>query len=183
MMTRNPKEQKMTKRTRWIVLAAFALVLLAPIGLAYTAPGTQPDSPVIVPGNGVVPTTATPATTKPAESGVKDSTTKPDPKSQDGGGIFGNNLFLYGMIALIILMFWWSSRGKKKQEQQRRDMLSNLKKGDKVTTTSGIIGTLIEVRDDEVILKVDETNNIRMRFLRGAIMNVGDRAKTEEQKK
>ena len=59
-------------------------------------------------------------------------------------------------------------------------MLNELKKGDKITTIGGIVGTVIEVRDDEVTVKVDETNNIRMKFARWAIRGVGATAKSEK---
>ena len=88
------------------------------------------------------------------------------------------------MLAAIIGLFWWSSRSRKKQDQKHRDLLASLKKGDKIVTVGGIIGMVVEVREDEVVVKVDETNNVRMRFTRGAIRSVGDDGKnqTPEQK-
>ena len=59
-------------------------------------------------------------------------------------------------------------------------MLSSLKKGDKITSIGGIVGTVIEVRDDEVTVKVDETGNVRMKFARWAIRGVGDAARAED---
>jgi len=41
----------------------------------------------------------------------------------------------------------------------------------------------VEVREDEVVVKVDETNNVRMRFARWAVRGVGDEAKREPEKK
>ncbi len=83
------------------------------------------------------------------------------------------------LIAVLFLMMWWSSRSRRKQEAKHKEMLANLKKGDKVTSIGGIRGTVIETRDDEVLVKVDETNNIRMRFARWAIRNVGEEARGE----
>ena len=93
--------------------------------------------------------------------------------------------FFIVIIVGFFLLYWWSSRGRRKQEQKRKDMLANLKKGDKVTSIGGIIGTVIEVREDEVTVKVDETNNTRMKFARWAIRGVGEDAKTQapEEKK
>lgn len=83
------------------------------------------------------------------------------------------------MVGVFVLMYVWMGRGKKKRETQRREMLASLKKGDKVTSIGGIVGTAIEVREDEVIVKVDENNNVRMRFARWAIRGVGEQAKKE----
>lgn len=83
------------------------------------------------------------------------------------------------MLGALLLLLFWSSRSRKKQEAKRQQMLAALKKGDKVTSIGGIVGTIIEVRDDEVVVKVDETNNVRMRFARWAIRGTGEEAKTQ----
>ena len=62
-------------------------------------------------------------------------------------------------------------------------MLSSLKKGDKVTSIGGIVGSVIEIREDEITVKIDETNNVRMKFARWAIRGVGAEAKEDPQDK
>ena len=52
-------------------------------------------------------------------------------------------------------------RPKNKQEKQRVQMLSGLKKGDRIQTIGGILGTVVDVREDEVVVKVDETSNTK----------------------
>ena len=77
------------------------------------------------------------------------------------------------MILLIIIIFYiFIFRSKKKQDRARQDLLSNLKKGDRVQTIGGILGTVVESRDNEVLLKVDETSNTKIRFSRSAIHRV-----------
>jgi preprotein translocase subunit YajC len=88
---------------------------------------------------------------------------------------------LFVMLGAIVLLMVFSGRTRRKQEAKRKDMLSSMKKGDRVTTIGGVIGTLIELRDNEVVIKVDEQNNVRMRFLRSAIHSVGE--PPAEQKK
>jgi preprotein translocase subunit YajC len=90
----------------------------------------------------------------------------------------GQGLILI-MLAFLVLLMVWTSRSKKRQETKQKEMLAALKKGDKVTSIGGVIGTVIEVRDDEVLVKVDETNNVRMRFARWAIKGTGESAKTQ----
>ncbi len=96
------------------------------------------------------------------------------PTSGPAGGA-GNPLFNNMLIPIILatLAFWWvMSRGQRKKQQQVAQMLASLKRNDRVQTIGGIIGTVVDVRDDEVVLKVDETNNVKMRFTRGAIKEV-----------
>ena len=118
---------------------------------------------------------------KPAQPGPSEGT-KPPAQETDGGG--GGSGFQRMMPLLLIvgaffLMYIWMGRGKRKEQQRRREMLSALKKGDKITTIGGAVGTVMEVREDEVTVKVDESGNVRMRFARWAIRGVGDLAKAE----
>ena len=48
-------------------------------------------------------------------------------------------------------------------------MMQALGKGDKVQTIGGIIGTVMDIKDDEITLKIDESNNTKMKILRSAI--------------
>ncbi|MDQ7781179.1 MAG: preprotein translocase subunit YajC, partial [Planctomycetota bacterium] len=49
---------------------------------------------------------------------------------------------------------------------------SELKKNDRVLASGGIFGTIMAVRDFDVILKVDDGNNTRIRVIRTAIVDV-----------
>ena len=51
-------------------------------------------------------------------------------------------------------------------------MLKNMKRGDRVMTAGGILGSVVEVRDSEVLLKVDESTNTKIKFTRDAIKRV-----------
>ena len=86
------------------------------------------------------------------------------------GGLLGSPLV---PLILVIVVFWWiMSRGQRKERQRYANMLASLKRNDRVQTVGGILGIVVDVRDDEVVLKVDETNNVKMRFARSAIKDV-----------
>ncbi len=90
--------------------------------------------------------------------------------AQGPGNPFGGMLI---PIVLAMVAFWWiMSRGQKRERQKYADMLAALKRNDRVQTVGGILGTVVDVRDDEVVLKVDESNNVKMRFARSAIKEV-----------
>lgn len=76
------------------------------------------------------------------------------------------------ILLLIIFMFWSSTSAQRKERKKREAMLASLKKHSRVQTIGGVIGSVVEVKDQEVILKVDESNNIKMRFARSAIQQV-----------
>ena len=88
-------------------------------------------------------------------------------------------LLNYGPLILIVVLFYFLFiRGKQKTERSRRDMLASLKKGDEVQTIGGVLGKVVETRDDRVLLKVDESSNTKMWFTRGAIARVVTEEKT-----
>lgn len=125
--------------------------------------------------------------TKPAGQppGQAEETPPEPPKETPSPPRLFDRFLLPVMVGVLLLLLFWSSRSRKKQEAKRQKMLAALKKGDKVTSIGGIVGTIIEVRDDEVVVKVDETNNVRLRFARWAIRGTGEQAKTDapEQRK
>jgi len=47
-----------------------------------------------------------------------------------------------------------------------------LKKNDRVRTIGGILGVVLDVRDDEIVLKIDEANNTKIRVIPSAIATV-----------
>ncbi|MFA6133591.1 MAG: preprotein translocase subunit YajC [Phycisphaerae bacterium] len=164
-----------------------AVVLAAAVALAALPAWAQTTQPAVAPmGEELKPAPSTPAA---APGGTLSQTATTGPAGPEGAakpkGMFGGDqTMLFVLMGMLVILFVWSSRSRKKQEQKRQQMLSSLKKGDKVTSIGGIVGTIIEVRDDEVLVKVDETNNVRMRFARWAIRGTGEEAKTQapEQK-
>ncbi len=85
-----------------------------------------------------------------------------------------NNSAIIMMVLMFIVVYFIMFRGPKKKQQQHKQMLDNLKKGDKVRTIGGILATVVDVRDDEVVIKVDETSNVKMKVVRAAIGTVID---------
>ncbi|HET6430142.1 MAG TPA: preprotein translocase subunit YajC [Phycisphaerae bacterium] len=108
-------------------------------------------------------------------------TPSPDSKKEKPPGGLPTN-FLLIMVGGFILLYFWMSRGKKKEKQRRKEMLESLTKGDKITTIGGVVGTVMNVKDDEVTIKVDESSNTRMTFARWAVRGVGESAKAEDPK-
>ena len=87
----------------------------------------------------------------------------------------GTEIFIRQFLPLFLIIgvfWWWMSRSRRRERQRFEDMLKNLKRNDRVQTIGGLIGTVVDAREDEVVLKVDETNNVKMRFVRSAIKEV-----------
>jgi preprotein translocase subunit YajC len=66
---------------------------------------------------------------------------------------------------------------RRREKKEREDLLGKMKKNDEVLTASGIIGIVAIIKDDEVVLKVDESSNMRIRVLKSAITRILNPAK------
>ena len=98
----------------------------------------------------------------------------PQPLTEDqadggGGSLFGGN-FLFVMVAILAIFYFVMIVPEKKQRRKREAMLGDLKKGDRVMTTSGVFASVAQVQDDIVTLQV--ADGVRMRFSRTAIQTV-----------
>ena len=130
------------------------------------APSGQ-GSAVGVPGATAAPLPAATSTaSSPVAGTVAPGGNQVLPAQQAPGfGLTQMIIIMVGMAAVIGFSMWSQSR----QNKQRQAVISAVKKGDKVTTTSGIIGMVVELTDDEMVLAV-ETG--RVRFLRSALAGV-----------
>ena len=89
------------------------------------------------------------------------------------GGSNATAAFLINIlpIAAIFLVFYFLVIAPaSKQRKKTQEMLSLLKKGDRVVTSGGIYGTVQGVEPDVVYLKIAE--NVKVKVLRTAISNV-----------
>jgi preprotein translocase subunit YajC len=121
------------------------------------APSRIGSEPVQTSGEATTSAPGSPA------GGPTDAETQKPPSSS---GLTQLVLFVAVMGVLMYVMMF---RGPKKQQQQHKLMLQSLKKNDKVRTIGGIFGTVVDVRDDEIVLKVDESNNTKIRISSSAI--------------
>lgn len=90
--------------------------------------------------------------------------------------------FLLPMIAMFALMYFLVILPSNRQRKQQQTLLSTLKKGDKVVTNAGILGTVVHMKEDvpneaaEVTLRVDDNTNSRIRVLKSSIASITSRS-------
>ena len=76
------------------------------------------------------------------------------------------------LILIFVIMYLLLFRGPRKKQKKHQKMVQSLQKNDRVRTIGGIFGTVIDVRDDVITLKVDESNNTKIKVTSGAISSV-----------
>ncbi|MBN1412093.1 MAG: preprotein translocase subunit YajC [Spirochaetales bacterium] len=105
------------------------------------------------------------------------------PLLQEGGG--DPVMSLVQMVipfALIIGVFYFLIfRPQQKKQKETKNMLESLKRGDKVVTIGGIHGTIFDVKEKSVVIKVDD--NTKMEFLKNAISDRLTKEIAETEKK
>lgn len=88
------------------------------------------------------------------------------------GGAPGGNSLLYLIGLMLVAMIVFSLMGQRRDRKRRQALLASIKKHDRVQTVGGVIGSVVELKPDTVVLKVDESSNTRITFARSAIQQV-----------
>ena len=99
------------------------------------------------------------------------------PANAEGPGAF---MTFLPFIAIIAIFYFLIIRPQSKKQKETQKMLSTLKKGDKVVTVGGIYGTIQNVREHSVVLKVDDDTKIE--FSRSAVSSIVSPGKEKEEK-
>jgi preprotein translocase subunit YajC len=142
-------------------------------GPATSAAGPRVES--AAGGGGAPATGGAAATTVTTTSGTTTATAPGGDMAKRQPGLFDG----WGGILPIILMFGilylFLFRGQRKQEKKRKEMINELKKGDRVMTIGGMVARVVSIEGDEVVLKIDESANVKATYSKKAIQEVLDR--------
>ena len=91
---------------------------------------------------------------------------------QGGGGTqLVTMLVTFGLIIVVFYFLVIRPQNKKKKDAQK--MLQSIRKGDRVVTIGGMHGSVESVKDDAVVLKVDD--NVKIKFSKSAVSTVLER--------
>ncbi len=90
-------------------------------------------------------------------------------QSGSGGGQGGGIAAFLPLILIAVVFYFLLIRPQQKRQKEQKAMISAIRKGDKVVTTSGIFGTIVGMDDQEnkVVLKIAE--NVKVEFLKSSI--------------
>jgi len=110
----------------------------------------------------------------PTADGAAGTATAPGrgvtPTAAAGGG--GLGLMLPILAGLMIFMVVTQVMTGRKQKKEREALHSSLKRSDRVQTIGGVVGTVVELRDDVMVLRVHEASNTRVTFARSALQTI-----------
>jgi len=92
---------------------------------------------------------------------------------------------LMPFLLIGVVFYFLLIRPQRNEQRRRREMLSQVKKNDRIVTIGGIYGVVANVHSeaDEVIIKVDETTNTKLRVTRSSIARVLTDETSDEKSK
>ncbi len=71
-------------------------------------------------------------------------------------------LNFFPLIFIFIIFYFLLIRPQKAKEKEHQKMLTGLNKNDEVVTSSGIHGTIVNVKDKSIILRIDDNVKIEL---------------------
>lgn len=96
-----------------------------------------------------------------------------------GAGASGMLFQLFPILLMFAIFYFVVFRPQQQRVKEHKELINNVRRGDTVVTSGGIIGKVTKVVDEHEVL-VEIADNTRVRILKGTISDV--RAKTEPVK-
>jgi preprotein translocase subunit YajC len=82
-------------------------------------------------------------------------------------GLMSGQLIM--IVLMFVVMYFLLFRGPRKQQKEQAKMRSSIAKNDRILTIGGIYGTVLDVNDKEVTIKIDESTNAKMKISLSAV--------------
>lgn len=95
-----------------------------------------------------------------------------------GGGAGDMIMSMLPIILMVVVFYFLLIRPQQKRMKQHRETLSQIKRGDRVLTSGGIIGLVSKVEESEVLVEI--ADNVKVKILKATIADV--MTKTEPAK-
>lgn len=86
------------------------------------------------------------------------------------GGL-GQFDMLLPLLLMLIIMYFFLFRPQQQKMKAHREMIANVRRGDTVVTSGGIIGKVTKVKDDATV-EVEIADNTRVQLVRQTIAEV-----------
>ena len=97
------------------------------------------------------------------------------------GGLGGTIVMMVAMLGIFYFMLIRPENKRKKEAEQMR---SSVRKGDKITTIGGIVGTVVDVKENNIVVETS-ADQVRVEFAKWAISSnetAAENAKAEAKK-
>ena len=82
----------------------------------------------------------------------------------------GGLISLLPIIGIFVVFYFLLIRPQQKKMKAHRELIAGIKRGDKVLTSGGIIGSVVKVDDNELLVEI--AKDVRVRVARGTISDL-----------
>ena len=80
----------------------------------------------------------------------------------------GGSSMIIMLVAMVAIFYFMMIRPENKRKKEAEQMRSALKNGDKVTTIGGIVGTVVNVKEDKFVIETG-ADQVRIEFAKWAL--------------
>jgi len=104
------------------------------------------------------------------------------PPGGQGQGVGGLGGMFVPMIIIFLIFYFMLIRPQQRKEKERRQLIDNTKSGDRVMFSGGILGTVTNVKEHTLIVKI--ADNVKIEIIRGAVtklLDKGEKASTDAE--
>ena len=80
--------------------------------------------------------------------------------------------FLTLMVIMLAVMYFLIIRQQKQKEKKRQAMITNVRKQDRIVTAGGVHGVVVSVKENEVIVRIDDAKDVKVKVDKSALTSV-----------
>ena len=88
------------------------------------------------------------------------------------------------MVAMLAIFYFMLIRPENKRKKEAEEMRSSIRKGDKITTIGGIVGTVVDVKENNIVIETS-ADQVRIELAKWAVSSnetAAENAKAEAKK-
>ena len=81
------------------------------------------------------------------------------------------------LILMVAVFYFLLIRPQRKRQRELQKMIEDLKKGDRVITSGGIIGTVTSIQNDYLVIKMGQDDGTKVEILKSAVTGLREEKK------
>ncbi len=96
------------------------------------------------------------------------------------GGLFGGPYMIIMLVVFIAIFYFMILRPENKKKKEQEALRSSLHRGDKITTIGGIMGKIVDIKDEKIVIETGE-DQVRLELQKWSVMtnNTAEKEKTK----
>jgi preprotein translocase subunit YajC len=100
--------------------------------------------------------------------------------AQAAGGQGGGLTFIIPLILIFVVFYFLLIRPQQKRMKEHQNMVANLRRGDRIVTGGGVVGTVTKVIDDNEV-QVEISEGVRVRVMRQTVQQVMNKSEPADK--